>query len=156
VARPQGVGHHDLQVGLVEGEVVVAAVPEDDVGFLLGLAQDGLVIHAGVDDDAGHDMGLVLLALLDRAFVAVEVGQLGVALDLLDGQVAVGHGMGMAATRRPLALRMLATLRLVWLLPQPVRTAQTETTGLVLLTMVSLGPSRTNVAPAAWTWLACA
>ena len=110
VARPQRVGHHDLQVGLVEGEVVVAAVPEDDVGFLLGLAQDGLVIHAGVDDDAGHDMGLVLLALLDRAFVAVEVGQLGVALDLLDGQVAVGHGMADGGHAAALGLEDLGHL----------------------------------------------
>ncbi len=63
-------------------------------------------------------------------------------------------GWRMAATRRPLALRIWATLREVWLLPQPVRTAQTETTGFSLLTMVSLGPSRTKDAPAACTWLA--
>jgi len=86
--------------------------------------------------------------------VAVEVGQLGVALDLLDGQVAVGHGMADGGHPAALGFEDVGTLRLVWLLPQPVRTAQTETTGLVLLTMVSLGPSRTNVAPAAWTWLA--
>ena len=50
VAGPVRVDDDDLQVGLVEGEVVVAAVPEDDVGFLLGLAEDGLVVDAGVDD----------------------------------------------------------------------------------------------------------
>mgnify|MGYP001764657662 CR=1 FL=1 len=30
------VGNHNQQVGGIEGEVVVAAVPEDDVGLLLG------------------------------------------------------------------------------------------------------------------------
>ncbi len=40
--------------------------------------------------------------------------------------------------------------REVWLLPEPVRTAPTETTGLVLLIWVSLGPMVVNVAPAAW------
>ena len=53
----------------------------------------------------------------------------------------------MAATWRPLVLRIWATLREVWLLPQPVRTAQTETTGFVLLTIVSSGPRRTKRRP---------
>ncbi len=37
VAGAQRVGQHDVQVGHVERQVVVAAVPEDDVGLLLGL-----------------------------------------------------------------------------------------------------------------------
>ncbi len=110
VARPQGVGHDDLEIGFIEGEVVVAAVPEDDVRFLLGFAEDGLVIDARVDDDPGDDMGLVLLALLDGAFVPVEVGQLGVALDLLDGQVAVGHGMADGGHAAALGLKNVGHL----------------------------------------------
>ena len=31
---------HDLQVRLVERRVVIAAIPQDDVGFLLRLTQD--------------------------------------------------------------------------------------------------------------------
>ena len=46
------VGHHDVKIALVERDVVVAAVPEDDVGLFLGLAQDGFVVHAGEDDHA--------------------------------------------------------------------------------------------------------
>ncbi len=37
--------------------------------------------------------------------------------------------------------------REVWLLPQPVRTAPTEITGLLLLIWVSLGPSSVKLAP---------
>ena len=43
------------------------------------------------------------------------------------------------------------TRRDVWLLPEPVRTAHTDTTGLVLVIWVSSGPSRVNDAPAAIT-----
>ena len=46
-------------------------------------------------------------------------------------------------------MRIAATRRVVWLLPEPVRTAQTETTGLRLLIIVSPGPRRTKLAPAA-------
>ncbi len=144
---PVGVGDDDLEVGLVEGEVVVAAVPEDDVGFLLGLAEDGPVVDAGVDDDAVVDVGLVLLALLDRALVLVEVGVGGEALDLLLDEVAVGHRVADGDDAAALLLEDRATLRLVWLLPEPVRTAQTETTGLRLLIIVSSGPRRTKLAP---------
>ena len=51
VARA-GAGRRTVIVrsGRVEGDVVVAAVPDDDVGLLLGLAQDRLVVDAGVDD----------------------------------------------------------------------------------------------------------
>ena len=87
------VGHHDRQVGLVEGEIVVAAIPQDDIHFLLGLAQDGFVIHAGVDDHAVIEVRFVLLALFDGALVLVQVGIIGEALHLLRDQVAVGHGV---------------------------------------------------------------
>ncbi len=73
VTGPVRVGHHDLEVGPVEGQVVVAAIPEDDVGLFLGLGQDRAIVHSGIDDAARHDVGFVLLALLDRALVTVEV-----------------------------------------------------------------------------------
>ncbi len=57
----------------------------------------------------------------------------------------------MAATFLPMAIRIWLTRRVVWLLPLPVRTAQTEITGLLLLIMVSRGPSRMKLAPAAMT-----
>src|SRR5512140_2777625 len=93
VPGPVRVGDDDLEVRLVERKVVVAAVPKDDVGFLLGLLEDGAVVDAGVDDDALVDVGLVLFALLDRRLVLVEVGVGGEALDRLLGQIAIGHGV---------------------------------------------------------------
>ena len=40
VTRAVRVGHHDRQVGLVEGEVIVSAVPQYDIHFLFSLAQN--------------------------------------------------------------------------------------------------------------------
>lgn len=42
----------------------------------------------------------------------------------------------------------------VWLLPQPVRTAQTATTGTEAVSIVASGPSSVKLAPAAMTSLA--
>ena len=62
-----------------------------------------------------------------------------------------GIGCRTSATLRPASSRMRPTLRLVWLLPQPVRTAQTATTGFVLSSIVAFGPSSVKSAPAAST-----
>ena len=89
-----GVGDRDEQIGVVEGDVVVAAVPHDDVAAVRDRPRrthDRLVVVARVDDVAAHDVGLVLLHLLDRALVALEVGHLGEALHLLTGEIAVRH-----------------------------------------------------------------
>ena len=56
-----------------------------------------------------------------------------------------GIGCRTSATLRPASSRIRPTLRLVWLLPQPVRTAQTETTGFSLSSIVAFGPSRREV-----------
>src|SRR3989304_1443796 len=71
VAGPVRVGEDDLEVGPEEGQVVVAAVPEDDVGLALGRAQDALVVDAGEDEVAGRDVRLVLLPPPDGAVGAL-------------------------------------------------------------------------------------
>ena len=63
-------------VGTVERQVVVAAVPQQDVAFGLRLLEDRGVVDAGVDHRAGRDVRLVLLALLDRHVGVVEVLEL--------------------------------------------------------------------------------
>ena len=93
VSRAVGIDHRDVQVGLVEGQVVITTVPHNHIGFLLRLAHDRLIIHPGVDHVAAHDMWFIFLPLLDGAFVAVEIGQFGEALHPLGHQVAVGHRM---------------------------------------------------------------
>ena len=50
----------------------------------------------------------------------------------------------------PMPLRISLTRRVVWLLPAPVRTAQTATTGLLLGSMVRREPTMQKSAPAAW------
>ena len=60
-----------------------------------------------------------------------------------------GMGWRTRATFRPASRRIRPTLRLVWLLPLPVRTAQTPTTGFDDVNIVERGPSSVKSAPAA-------
>ena len=91
VPGPQRVGDHDVQVGTVERQVVVAAVPQQHVGLGLGPLQDGVVVDPGVHDRARGQVGLVLLALLDGGAGRDQVVDAGEPLHGLAGQVAVGH-----------------------------------------------------------------
>ena len=93
VAGPQRVDDDDQQVGPEEGEVVVAAVPDDQVGLRLRLREDLGVVDARVHDHARLDRGLVLLALLDRRMGGVDVGERREPLYAHPLQVAVRHRM---------------------------------------------------------------
>ena len=81
----------DVQGRLDERRVVVAAVPEDHVGLLLGGVEDRRVVDAGEDEVALVQVRLVLLALLDRTIGSVEVGVAREPLDRLLFEIAVGH-----------------------------------------------------------------
>ena len=85
------VDDHDVHVGLDKRRVVVAAVPEDDVGLLLGPLEDRGVVDAREDEVPLGEVRLVLLALLDRAVVRVEVLVALEALDRLLREIAVRH-----------------------------------------------------------------
>ena len=91
VARPVRVDDDDVEVRPDERRVVVAAVPDDHVGLLLGRLEDRRVVDAGEDEVALGEVRLVLLALLDRAVGRVEVLVAREALDDLLRQVAVRH-----------------------------------------------------------------
>ncbi len=93
VSGAVGIDQGDVEVGFVEGGVVVAAIPEDDVGLFLGFAEDLLVVDPGINDKTVVDVGFVLLALLDRALVAVEILVVFESLAGLFGEIAVGHGV---------------------------------------------------------------
>jgi hypothetical protein len=58
---------------LIEGQVIVAAIPDDDVGLLLGLAQYGLIVDAGIDHAAGPEMRFIFLALLDSNIILIQI-----------------------------------------------------------------------------------
>jgi len=62
-----------------------------------------------------------------------------------------GIGCLTIATLSPAWRNTCPTCLLVWLLPAPVRTAHTATTGLLLGSIVASGPSRVKSAPAAST-----
>ncbi len=93
VSGAVGIDQGDVEVGLVERGVVVAAIPENDIGLFLGLAEDLLVVDPGIDDETVVDVGFVLLALLDGALVAVEILIGFEPLAGLFGEIAVGHGV---------------------------------------------------------------
>ena len=93
MAGAMRVERDDLEVARVKRPVVVAAVPHDHVGLLLGLAKDRLVVDSRHHDGAHIDEVFVLLALLDRDAQPVEIFDTRVALDSHGGQVAVGHGV---------------------------------------------------------------
>ena len=92
VPRPEGIGHGDVEIRPVERQVVVPAVPEQDIALPLRLLEDRAVVDARVDDRAGVDVRLVLLALLDRHPGPVEVLQRLEALDPLGDEVPYGIG----------------------------------------------------------------
>ncbi len=87
------IDEHDLQIGLHEGEVVVASVPENDVGFRFGLPEDPFIVHPCEHDITLPEMGLVFFPLLDGAVRLPKVLQRSKPLDRLLRQVAVWHGM---------------------------------------------------------------
>ena len=87
-------------------------------------------------------MRLVLLALLDRRVGGVEIL---VALEPLHGllrEVAVRHRVAEDGDALARAAQDRATWRVVWLLPEPVRTAQIATTGFEERSIVSRGAIR--------------
>ena len=89
----QRIGHGDQQVGAKEREVVVAAVPDQDIGFLSGRLGDGSVVDTGEHSGPGGDVRFVFLAFLDGAPRFRQVGQGREALHALQRQVTVGHGV---------------------------------------------------------------
>src|SRR5690349_1107119 len=83
--------HHDFKIGSIERCVVVSAVPENYVGFLLSAAENSFVVHARVYDRSLLNMGFVFFPLFDRAFVEFEIFDGGKALDGLGRKISVWH-----------------------------------------------------------------
>jgi hypothetical protein len=89
--RPQGIGDCDMQIGTKKREIVVAAVPDDDVGLGVGQAHDCSVVDPGKDQVAGSQMGLVLLPLLRRAAGSIQIAHGGKPLHAGGREISVGH-----------------------------------------------------------------
>ena len=93
VAGPVGIDHSDIKIGLVEGEVIVPAIPDDDIGLFFRLGEDAAVVYPGVDNGSPIEVRLIFLTLFNGAVVAIEISIIAVALAGLGAQIAVGHGM---------------------------------------------------------------
>lgn len=89
----QRIGQHDMQVRPQKWKIVVAAVPQQDVGLAFGLRHDRGIIDAREHDIADGDVGFVFLSLFNRAVGVVKIIAGGEALNRLAGKIAIGHGV---------------------------------------------------------------
>src|SRR3972149_3770776 len=87
------ISNNDMQICLVEGDVVVASVPDYDVGFFFCFAYDFFVFNTCVNYDSIVYVGLVFFAFLDGTPVLVEVFIRSETLTYLPSKVTVRHGM---------------------------------------------------------------
>jgi hypothetical protein len=149
VSGTQRIDQYDMKIGPDKRKVVVAAVPDDDIGSRFREPQDALVIHARVHDVANSEVRLEFLALFDRACRGVQVRDRGKPLNRLALEVAVGHRMpdhpdAQAAFPEP-SRQPARGLRLAAAGPHRV----TATTGTAATSMVRRGPGMTKSAPLA-------
>ena len=147
--RPERIGDRDVEAGPQERKIVVAAVPDDDVGLELGLSQNLRIVDAREDHAALRKMRLVLLPLLHRAPGGREIGCGREPLNpLFPGRHRASDA---AAPRRagPGGASCRDSQRAMADLPQPVLTAVIAITGRDETSMVRCGPSRAKSAPAA-------
>ena len=85
------VSHNNLQVRHIKREVVIAAVPQNNVRFFLGLANNLFVIHTCIDDHTVINVRLIFLALLNGALVFIEIVIICVALNFLCHEISIRH-----------------------------------------------------------------
>ena len=81
LARPQSVRNNDVQIRADKRKIVIAAVPHDDVGLLLGGGDNRLIIDSGKDNIAQRDVRLVFRPLLDCAISGIAISGRGETLD---------------------------------------------------------------------------
>src|SRR3990172_10193327 len=91
MAGAKRVEDHEVDVGLDEGYVIVAPVPDYYIGFLLSLSQYPLIVYAGVDYETLLDVWFVLFSLLNGTLVLVQVFERGEPLEDFFGEVSVRH-----------------------------------------------------------------
>ena len=95
-ARPVGIRDRYHEVGFVEREIVVPAVPQNDVtafGIFFGSTQNGFVVDAGVDHVSANHVRFILFHLFDGTFVLFKIFNSGETLHFLGNEVAVRHRM---------------------------------------------------------------
>jgi hypothetical protein len=84
--------HQDqVEIGLHEGEVVVAPVPDNHIGLCLGTDEDAGVVDACVDDGTRFEIGFVFLELFNGTVGLLEVGAHRETLDALAETAITGR-----------------------------------------------------------------
>ena len=91
--RPQGIEEDHVDIGMEERRIVIAPIPDDDLGLLLRPGEDLAIIDPAIDDDTLIHQGFVFLPFFDGDVIPGKIGKTGKALHHLAAQVAVGHGM---------------------------------------------------------------
>src|SRR5271157_2543036 len=73
MTRSKRVNDNDLQIRVVEWEIIVSAIPQNDISLLLSLAQNLLIIYASVDDVTYVDVRLIFFPLFNRTLISLQV-----------------------------------------------------------------------------------
>ncbi len=93
MTRSVWVSHYYVQVRCVEGHVIVASVPNDNVCFFLGRSQNLFIINSRIDNETVGDMRLIIFSLLNSALISVKILHRSESLNNLSAQVTIRHGM---------------------------------------------------------------
>ena len=67
----QGIRHRDVQIGANEWKIIVAAIPDDDVGFPLGLSQDRGVVDSGLIRGSSVGIGFTFICMVASSVQAL-------------------------------------------------------------------------------------
>lgn len=62
VALTQSIGHDYCDVWLEKAKVIVASIPEDNIGLSLSLSQNHLVVNTGIEQIPFLDVEFIFLA----------------------------------------------------------------------------------------------
>ena len=89
----QCIDDDDVKVRAIEGEIVIAAIPQNYVGFCFGLIEDSPVIDTRIDDGPGPNMWLVFLPLFNGAIRAPKFLDRFEPLNPLPCQISIRHGV---------------------------------------------------------------
>ena len=90
---PMGVSHINQQISLIKRQVIITAIPENDIGFLFRLPDNGFIVNTGLHDSPTVNMRLIFLHLFDGAVMFLQIFNGGKSLDFLFCQVTIGHRM---------------------------------------------------------------
>mmetsp|Transcript_300 Transcript_300/g.648 ORF Transcript_300/g.648 Transcript_300/m.648 type:complete len:306 (-) Transcript_300:711-1628(-) len=101
------VDESNIKVRLVKAAIIIAAVPQDDIGFLFGLVENHFIVDAGKEKRTVTNVTKVLFPFLNGALVLVHIRFRFVTLASLTQQVLIiRHGVTNRCHLQTLALEV--------------------------------------------------